>query len=85
MGEADRATVIWCLIDVNFKISIFPDDTANFYEFMQHDPPYPMNMKVDALDESHFLCRDRLCEPAAIRHSRDQRACARIRSPARFL
>lgn len=29
----------WCLVHVNFKLSIFPGATAAFYKFMQHAPP----------------------------------------------
>ena len=31
----------WCLVHVNFKLSIFPGATARFYKFMQHAPPDP--------------------------------------------
>ena len=31
--------ILWCLVHVNFKLSIFPSATARFYKFMQHAPP----------------------------------------------
>ena len=31
--------ILWCLIHVNFKLSIFPSRTAALYKFMQHEPP----------------------------------------------
>ena len=31
--------ILWCLVHVNFKLSIFPGATAQFYKFMQHKPP----------------------------------------------
>ena len=37
--------MIWCLVHVNFKLSIFPGATANFYLFMQHDPPDPASTR----------------------------------------
>ena len=35
----------WCLIHVNFKLSIFPGATAAFYKFMQHEPPDPASTR----------------------------------------
>ena len=31
--------ILWCLVHVNFKLSIFPSATRRFYNFMQHAPP----------------------------------------------
>ena len=33
--------ILWCLIHVNFKLSIFPSRTVALYRFMQHEPPDP--------------------------------------------
>ena len=37
--------MVWCLVHVNFKLSIFPGATAAFYRFMQHEPPDPASTR----------------------------------------
>ena len=37
--------ILWCLVHVNFKLSIFPSRTAALYRFMQHEPPDPASTR----------------------------------------
>ena len=37
--------ILWCLVHVNFKLSIFPSRTVALYTFMQHEPPDPASTR----------------------------------------
>ena len=61
VGEADRATVIWCLI-ASTSISIFPDTLQTFTNHAAR-PAVSNDMKVTRSMNDFFA--ERLCEPAA--------------------